>query len=224
MNAVRFNDETCPLILGLPVTRAQASLYLYVIGSFKMWGIKVIGSNSSHDSALLCTVCAAVNYLCRNSIFETNPLVHPIPFKESGFSPLGSNGWSFLKQDTRTVWKVFDISDDRISPNDELMKIVGHSVTKGALSSDQRFVYIQYGYLDGDHSPRSLKQFAGVTRMLHTVHENKYVHGDIRLENRNWMTSYGKFLRAQVKSNRLQYMSHGLVYEPWTSSEPWTSI
>ena len=72
--------------------------------------------------------------------------MHPVPFKESGFSPLGSNGRSFLKQDTRTVWKIFDILDDRISPNDELMKIVGHSVTKGALSSDQRFVYIQYGY------------------------------------------------------------------------------
>ena len=183
VNHVRLNDETCPLILGLPVTRAQASLYLYVSSHRKMWGIKVIGSNPPHDSALLCTVYAAVNYLCRNPTFETHPLVHPIPFKGNGFSPLGSNGRSFLKQDTRIVRKIFDTLDNRISPNIKLMESVGYSVTGVPLSSDQRFVYIKYSYLDGDHSPTLLKQFAGVTHMLHKVHEKGYVHGDIRLEN-----------------------------------------
>lgn len=79
--------------------------------------------------------------------------------------------------------KIFDNSDYRISPNVELICISGIKTVQRKLSSDGRFVSIEYDYIQGNHKPRSLKQFAGVTRMLHKVHQEGFVHGDVRLQN-----------------------------------------
>ena len=53
---------------------------------------------------------------------------------------------------------------------------------------------ICHAYLEGTHTPRSFKQFAGVLSMLDTLHKLNYVHGDIRKENiifaTNKCTSY----------------------------------
>lgn len=90
---------------------------------------------------------------------------------------------TFLTNDT--VHKVFDTDNDRFSPNNELMRECGiKEVQKNSLSTDGRFVEIVYPYIVGDHTiPDTLRAFAGVTEMLHKIHGNNYVHGDIRKEN-----------------------------------------
>ena len=51
------------------------------------------------------------------------------------------------------------------------------------LTTDGRFVILAYDYIEGDHSPKCLKGFAGVVCALHIIHEHGYVHGDVRACN-----------------------------------------
>ena len=40
-----------------------------------------------------------------------------------------------------------------------------------------------YAYIEGDHEPQELWQFANVANILASIHEKRYVHGDVRIEN-----------------------------------------
>ena len=42
---------------------------------------------------------------------------------------------------------------------------------------------LAYTYIEGDHVPKSLKGFAGVVRALHIIHEQGFVHRDVRACN-----------------------------------------
>ena len=52
-----------------------------------------------------------------------------------------------------------------------------------ALTSDERIQCLQYDYLHGSHIKFNKQQVAMIIRNLHTLHENNFVHGDIRKEN-----------------------------------------
>lgn len=176
--------KMCPVIVGFPLTKTSASLFVFVMSDNEIWGIPVIEDVSPSNEALLCTVYVAVQYLCRNAIVNDQPLVDPLPFENepleafiAGRQPLKT------RKDSPEVVKLFDTKDERFLPNVSLMKLCGLNPTKTALSSDERLVQIRYPFIPGHHYPTHLQQFAGVTGMLYKLHEEGYVHGDVRPKN-----------------------------------------
>ena len=179
--SVRHNCQTWPVLLGIPGTPTYVELQIHVPVDRKMWKI-VICKGSPHDEAVLCTLYAAVHYLCNAPIETRAPLESPMPFKYYSTLPKGRR--AFRNTMTNTVHKAYDTNDDTFKPNYELLKAVKlPGVELENLTTDGRFVQLKYQYLEGDHKPTALKQFAGVIKALHKVHEEGYVHGDIRCEN-----------------------------------------
>jgi len=88
------------------------------------------------------------------------------------------------KTSPKTFCKLF-VKDDDLEPNLELLQAVGEfkALDQISLTSDNHCVMLKYQYIDGSHSPSKFSQFAGVTKMLHKVHEEGFVHGDVRLSN-----------------------------------------
>ncbi len=84
-----------------------------------------------------------------------------------------------------TVCKVFDVANkEHFLPNFELYQFGSfQSLQKEQLTSDGRCVVIKYPYIEGNHEPKTLSQFAGTTSTLHKLHLNGFVHGDVRLAN-----------------------------------------
>lgn len=77
LGAVTFKDKPkCgeyQLILGLPSTPAQAQLCVYVLAHQEQWRITVTPPLTLSNKALLCTLYAAVQYLC------SNPITYEVP-------------------------------------------------------------------------------------------------------------------------------------------------
>ena len=97
---LRHEDDTCPLILGLPMTTEVSSLQVYVIAHNIMWRIPIASGKSPSFPALLCTVYAAVQHLCSQPITAVAPQRESQPFKSmADYTPLG-NDHSF-KQNNR---------------------------------------------------------------------------------------------------------------------------
>lgn len=181
--SVCFDCNTWPVLLGIPGTPTYMELQIHVPVDGKMWKI-IICKGPPYDKALLCTLYAAVHYLCTTPIQTRTPLQSPMPFKQLHYSTL-KKGRVFKNTTTNTVHKIYDTEDNTFKPNYELLKEVKlPGVEKPEpLTTDGRFVQLKYQYLEGDHTPRALKQFVGVIEALHKVHEAGYVHGDIRCEN-----------------------------------------
>lgn len=51
------------------------------------------------------------------------------------------------------------------------------------MTTDKRVSYIEYNYYDGGHQPVALRQFRNILCMLHNLHAQGYVHGDVRPSN-----------------------------------------
>ena len=82
-----------------------------------------------------------MHYLSNKSLL-LNPIVEPMPFKNKGYKALGKSRQPFRTPDGKSVVKIFDTSDTRLSPNIEVMTICGINVSRKFLSSDKRFVQI----------------------------------------------------------------------------------
>ena len=89
-HSIRHKCDSHPVILGFPVTKEVASLYVFLLANGGVWGIQVVPSVAVADTALLCTVYAAVHYLS-NKILFLNPVVEPLPFKDKGYKALGNS-------------------------------------------------------------------------------------------------------------------------------------
>ena len=164
------------------MTKNVASLYVFLMAHGEVWGIQVVPKVAVADTALLCTVYAAVHYLSNKRLL-LNPVVEPIPFKNKGYKALGKSRQPFRTPEGDSVVKIFDTSDTRLSPNIDVMIKCGIKASRTFLSSDKRFVQLSYPYRKGSHNTNSFRKFAGVTTMLHKLHEQGYVHGDMRKEN-----------------------------------------
>ena len=83
-----------------------------------------------------------------------------------------------------SVVKIFDTSDHTICPNVELLQAVGaYNSSVINLTKDGRFVMLAYTYSEGDQIPTSMEGFAGVVGAPHIIHEQGFVHGDVRAYN-----------------------------------------
>ena len=64
-----------------------------------------------------------------------------------------------------------------------IMNIAGVVVQEQFMTMSGRVSYIEYMYHDGDNQPVALRQFHNILCMLHNLHVQGYVHGDIRPSN-----------------------------------------
>ena len=79
------------------------------------------------------------------------------------------------------MFKVFDKKTRK--PNIEVLRMAGISHSVENMTQDDRLQILKYEYIDGSHQPHSLYHFLGVCRMLHNLHQNDTVNGDVWLSN-----------------------------------------
>ena len=162
---------------------------MHVLANDVVWMVPVVRGQPC-DPALLCTLYAAVNHLCQFPIVGNEPIRYPMPLRDWDYQPCCRYGSeqecrTFIgKTSPKTFCKLF-VEDDDLEPNLEPLQAVGEfkALDQISLTSDDRCVMLKYQCIDGSHSPSKFSQFAGVTKMLHKVHEQGFVHGDVRLSN-----------------------------------------
>ena len=174
------------LLLGLAATVDTASLWLYVIAHKEVWGIPLMKSVKPWDTCLLATLCIALRSLAAKPIWY-NILVSPQPWLDDSSTYValkqGAHNRVFRNSCTQEVNKIFDREDSILLPNRHLMEVAGLQTSEGSLSADGRYYVVKYPYIEGSHQPTSPQQFRGVLDILHKLHEQDYVHGDIRPQN-----------------------------------------
>ena len=88
----------------------------------------------------------------------------------------------FLQEST-TVVKFYDLEKQPFNvPNEGLLKEMG-ALKVQQLTSDNRIVALTYAYIQGNHKPQELWQFAKVANSLASINAKGYVPGDVRIEN-----------------------------------------
>ena len=98
----------------------------------------------------------------------------------------------FMNKSTQTVHKVYhDKSNSPFKLNVNLIRHVGQleRVTEEKLTTDGKIHQLCYRYVEGDQTPKTVKQFVGVTDALQKVHKLGFVHGDVRRENMVFTTN-----------------------------------
>lgn len=178
-----------PVLLAFPTTTSLAEIQVHVSANDVVWMIPVVRGQPC-DPALLCTLYAAINHLCQFPIVGNEPISYPMPLRDWDYQPCCCYGSeqecrTFISETSpKTFCKLF-VEDDDLEPNLELLQAVGEfkALDQISLTSDNHCVMLKYQYIDGSHSPSKFSQFAGVTKMLHKVHEQGFVHGDVRLSN-----------------------------------------
>ena len=181
--SVRHECETWPVLLGLPGTTQRMELQVHFPLDGKMCSI-VITSCNPDDKALLCTLHAAVHYLCNKQIQTQDP-PPLIPFKQAHTYNILKPGRVYHNTSTGFVHKIFEKENDATNPNMELLNAVAlEEVQKENLTTDGAYFQVKYKYIEGlDIPPLSLKKYAGVAKDLYEVHQLEYIHGDVRREN-----------------------------------------
>ena len=206
MNGVSVNFEcsTWPVLLGMPGTPEYSQFQVHVPVNHKIWKITIC-EGVPYDKAMLFTLYAAVHYLCQQPIVRRSSPDSPMPFKQfEDYSAPKEVHLDccriFINRSTNTVHKIYDTRKENhqpigpYQPNLELIKSTGalSGVAQEFLTTDGRFCQLKYQYIEGSYIPMKLKQFAGVTRVLHKVHELGFVHGDIILANTVFSTEGDK--------------------------------
>lgn len=178
-----YHIQGLPILLGLPFCKDDMSLYVYLMGQEKPWGM-CIAKSSSKDLALYATIYAACQYMIKHHRVQSEDVVEKPCLYD--LKPL--NNRVFLDENKQKVWKFFNTSQYFFNVNWELLKLLfdDQKITHETIGSDLEVV--KYNYIEGNQDPESFSQYKGVISMLHKVHETGYVHGDIRSEN---MVFYG---------------------------------
>ncbi len=180
------HSERCLLLIGVSVVRLSATLWVYLMANKKIWAIPIVSDVLPSDMSFLATLSIGIQSLAKKPIFY-NALERPIPFKDEVVTPLKINqhNRTHLKivNGSKKVVKFFDTHDLVQLSNLEVMRFAGVEVQDYFITSDNRFLYIQYDYYDCSDEPANLAQFYNILYMLHKLHHNGYVHGDIRSSN-----------------------------------------
>ena len=186
LNQNNSSDAQCMLVLGLSGTPFTATLWAYVMGNRRIWAIPIVSDVFPYQPALLATLTVGVQFLSRSPVFY-QVLEHPKPFRDLEVMPLKANkhNRTYLKTEgsDQTVVKFFDSGDTVRRSNVHVMDIAGVVVQENFMTTDRKVSYIEYKYYNGGHQPVALRQFRNILCMLHKLHVQGYVHGDIRPSN-----------------------------------------
>ncbi len=177
----------CSLILGLAATKNAAMLSLYVVADRAVagdavWAIPIMES-TPYDKTLLALTAIAIADLCINPK-NCSLLSNPVPFVKE-LSPMkgGLNCRVFLDKAENKICKCYG-EKENVLPQIEVMNLVlDTGIDKIKLTTDNSYFYIKYEYYEGNHTPESLEHFYSIFINLHKLHDNDYVHCDVRVEN-----------------------------------------
>ena len=84
---IRHNCDSHPVILGFPVTKNVASLYVFLMANNEVWGIQVVPRVAVADTALLCTVYAVLCTTLATKNCYSTPSWNPFHLKSKGTRP-----------------------------------------------------------------------------------------------------------------------------------------
>ena len=187
--SVQCGQMHWPLQIGIPGTRELSELQVYVPLDGGLWRLP-IAQCSPYDSAFLCTLYVATNYLCRFGA-TTNldgPPECPIPKEDMmgqwGYRPLEDKNHRVFTNDLY-VFKLYDTQMEEVfHVNKSLLETAGlEDVSVTDLSIDGRLQMLKYKFISGSHAPIKIGDFRGALVCLQKVHSSGYIHGDIRIEN-----------------------------------------
>lgn len=134
------------------------------------------------------TLYVAVNYLIEVDMLTSHPCYHPLPDieitsanilsqfdEENAFRVFEHNGF---------VYKLYD-KKDCLSPNLDLMRSLDlfHGLELGSIDQTQRFRFLKYKYFKGTNTYSCKEQFSKIASILSKLHQQDYVHSDIRAAN-----------------------------------------
>lgn len=139
--------------------------------------------NNSTFKSFLRTVHACVHSLIKKPIV-TQESHRFTPECDGDHTPLSTR---VVKCSTGKVHKYYDNMRWHAKPNYEIIISLGEHALPGVvcrpLSVDKRFQLLEYWYIEGTHRPGSIRQVARSIAILGKLHEQNYVHSDIRTEN-----------------------------------------
>jgi len=157
--------------------------------------------NQEEFKKFFALLCGAVTSLLRKpisvNVFEIFPLCN-------GVFPTSCNSEERVFCYNDTIYKIFNDSTSEmvLSPNVEAITAISDdyllNLKLESLSGDGQFQLLQYTFLPGSQSPRSLKQFLCILKVLQKLHKAGFVHSDIRLtnlifhdsENKAWLIDF----------------------------------
>lgn len=178
--SIRHDDdiEGSPILLGLPICKDAMSLYLFLMGQGKTWGMCIAKSDSKY-LPLYATFYAASHYTIKHHRVQTaNAVENP-----SLYCLTALTDRVFKDEKEQKAWKFFNTSQKIFRVNWDLWSVLfrEQKITHEIIGPDLEVV--KYNYIKGDEDPQYFSQYSGVLSMLHQVHEAGYVHGDIRDAN-----------------------------------------
>ena len=174
--------------LGLPVSDTTAKLLLLVgdYGLLREITICEAHFDSGDSKAFFATLFAAVHFLISCPIHKFSAGMEPIQ-QVADLQVLDHHNGRNCRvfKSNGTVYKLYDteLTPSRL-PNIEVIQSIDTNYLPDLLlkplTVDERVMCLQYTYIPGDHTPRSIDQFVCIVNSLKILHEKNYVHSDIR--------------------------------------------
>lgn len=188
------NHGECSLIIGLPMTREEITLWVYLAFNEKLLAIKIASVNYCNDrqglKRLMCVLYGCVHSLAEKRITSNNPKLLTLKCCEGNHRVMSGN--CVICETTKKVTKMYDIIEKPyLKPNVDLIQasdIQLKTFCKG------RIIYLQYKYVEGNHQPPNLRAIVDIIKNLNRIHQAGFVHGDIRRSNIVYGSNTGTFI------------------------------
>ena len=165
-----------------PMTKHRVMLQIYVPISGSVLLINIFDDDTSEANLaqFFCMLYVGVKYLLHSPIKSTMA-PHPIDDDELklNYYAKHTNPRVLISEDN-FFYKLYDTV--RNKPQLEVAKLVLRDATVEQLSDDGRYCYLKYKYQEDDENP-DLNSFQKILNQLHEIHEEGYVHSDIRRQN-----------------------------------------
>ena len=185
------------LLIGLVLTRYKANLLISVslhkkLLIIKMFANPVLLGNKDKFKKFFSLLLFAVCELQANPMVIFPEMLDTVPLTLGGnlSTSLGNRTPKRVFLHENKVYKIFDYTDKNfgtLAPNIEVIETIRKDYLPGLkledLSSNKKFQCLEYNYLDGQHKPYKIKQFLPILDALKKLHDNNYVHSDVRKWN-----------------------------------------
>ena len=218
-----------PVVLGIPCTKTESELRLYLEGEEKLLSIPICQDQPLYSKPL-CALYCGVHFIINNCYHIASPMTVAKPLRDATLEPLkwGPDCRVFWNSEDDLVYKFYSTQERPYEkPNQEYFE----NANVVEISSDVKL--LTYKHVDGSHKPKSVSQFSGALNALASLHKLELVHGDVRLENivfygetsvlidydlvSKEMSRYPPFYNSSLdcrhqfaSSNRLMYRQHDI--------------
>lgn len=182
----RIHKNNFVVQLVLPASQNKIKLEVHVVLCYRIMVIDIweVATAADEIKIFFKLLYAAVHFLINTPIRHGAAVCSPTQTLSLSqcLSPQGQVPRVFLKDGY--VYKMFDVEVNFL--NLDLVRTFLNNdayVQVQYLSKDERFVVLQYEYIDGDHDIKDRKQAIPVLDQLIRIHSMNMVHSDIRKVN-----------------------------------------